>query len=95
MLERCVCGLAVVMGLFCAWIGSVLAANRLQAAGKAYRKTEALTQTMPDGWSSWFLGGFSELTIGAQYLWAVLAWASWFFAGACLMVLGLRLFYHA
>ncbi len=94
MLEQCVCALAIVMGIFCAWIGSAVAGNRLQSAGRAYRKIEALYETMPDGWSSWFLGGFSELTIGTQYLWAFLAWTSWVFAGGCLMVLGLRLFYH-
>ena len=93
--ERVVSGLAIMMGVISACIGTMWAATRLRAAGRAYRKTETLYAAMPDGWSSWFLGGFSGLTVGAGWFRAAAAWVVWMVAGLGLIALGLRLFWRA
>lgn len=93
--EHVVSGLAIMIGMISAWIGTMWAANRVRAAGRAYRKTETLYATMPDGWSSWFLGGFSGLAVGAGWFRAAGAWIVWMAAGLGLIALGLRLFWRA
>ena len=90
-----VSGLAIVIGMISACIGTVWAAHRLRTVGRAYRKTATLYATMPDGWSSWFLGGFSELAVGAGWFRAAAAWIVWMVAGLGLIGLGLRLFWRA
>jgi hypothetical protein len=93
--EWVVSGLAIMIGVISAWIGTMWAADRLRAAGRAYRKTETLYAAMPDGWSSWFLGGFSGLAVGAGWFRAAAGWTVWMLAGIGLIALGLRLFWRA
>ncbi len=95
MSEGAASGLLILMGLISAWVGMALASTRLRAAGRAYRKTETLYETMPEGWASWFLGGFSGLTMGIHWLWAALALAAWGAVGLCLIGLGLHVVWRA
>ena len=85
-------GLVVLMGLLAIGVGMAMARRHLQTAGRAYRKTETLYEAMPEGWGSWFLGGFSGLTMGAHSLWAAAALTGWTVAGLLLIGLGLRVF---
>ena len=95
MAEQVISGLVIVTGVISTAVGIAAAAGRLRAAGRAYRKTETLYAAMPEGWNSWFLGGFSGLTMGTHLLWAIVVLASWTLAGACLITLGLLLFWRA
>jgi len=88
-------GLAIVAGLIAAGIGMALAGNRLRFAHRALRRTGTLYDGMPEGWGSWFLGGFSGMAAGTQWLRATLTLAGWAVAGLCLIGLGVRLFWRA
>ena len=94
MTERIVSGLVIATGLISAGVGVAAATSRVKDAGRASRRTASLYQTMPEGWASWFVGGFSALTIGTHWLWAAVALTGWTIAGACLIGLGLRLFWR-
>ena len=87
-----VSGLVITTGLISAGVGIVAAAGRLRTAQRAYRRTEALHTAMSGGWGAWFLGGFSGVTMGTQWLSAVTAWFVWTVAGVYLISLGIRLF---
>ena len=91
MIERVMSGLVIVTGLTATSVGVLAATHRLRAASRAYRKTETLYAAMPDGWGSWFLGGFSSLTVWTHWLLAAIALTGWVLAGVFLMSLGLRL----
>ena len=82
MMEWLVSTLVMATGLLSAGVGVAAAAVRLKDAGRAYRKTETLYATMPEGWSSWFLGGFSGMAVGLHWLWAALIVIGWTTAGA-------------
>ena len=84
-------GLVIATGLISTGVGVISARHRLRAAGRTLRKTETLSATLPDGWATWFLEGFSSLTVGAQWLWATLTLLGWTLAGAILIGLGLTL----
>ncbi len=94
MIERFMSGLVIVMGLVAAGVGIVTANHRIRAAGRAHRKISTLYAAMPEGWSSWFVGGFSSLTVGTHWLRATLALTGWRLAGVFLMGLGPRLFWR-
>ncbi len=94
MTEHLISGLVIVTGLTAAGTGLALAGSRLRAAGRAYRKTKTLYAAMPDGWSSWFLEGFSGVALGTHWVWAVLTLLGWTLAGVCLIGLGLQLFHR-
>ena len=95
MLEGTASGLLILMGLISVWVGMALASTRLEAAGRAYRKTETLYETMPEGWASWFLGGFSGVAMGTHWLWAAMALAAWVMVAVCLIGLGFQVVWHA
>ena len=95
MIGQLVSGLVVVTGLTALGVGVAAAASRLRGADRAYRKTEMLYAGMPEGWTSWFLGGFSTLTAGTHWLRAMAALVGWMAAGALLIGLGLALFWRA
>ena len=95
MTEQLSSGLVIVTGIIATGAGALLAANHLREAGRAYRKTRSLYEAMPEGWSSWFVGGFSGLTMGTHCLWATLTLLGWTLAGVSLIALGLRLFWRA
>jgi hypothetical protein len=90
-----VSGLAVITGLIAVGVGVSAAVSRIREALRAYHKTATLYAAMPDGWLSWFLGGFSEVTIGVRYLraTAILVW--WAATGLCLIALGFCLWGRA
>ena len=92
--ERFIGTLVIVMGVVSAWVGIAASASCLRTAGRASRQTEMLYAAMPEGWASWFLGGFSGLTAGIQRLWAIAAFGGWTLAGLCLVSLGLRLIWQ-
>jgi len=94
MTQRLISTLVVMMGVLSASVGLLIAARRLRAAGRAYRKIGTLYEAMPEGWSSWFLGGFSGLTLGTHWLWAMAALAMWVTAGVCFIGLGIGLFWR-
>ena len=94
-MNQLVSGLVVVTGLAALGVGVAAAASRLRDAGRAYRKTETLYAAMPDGWTSWFVGGFSGLSVGTQWLWAAVSLVSWVGAGLCLIGLGVRLLWRS
>ena len=88
-------GLVIVMGLLSAGVGMVSAAHRLRRADRAHRRITTLAAVMPEGWASWFVGGFSSLSVGTYWLWATAALLGWSTAGLLLIGLGLRLFWRA
>jgi len=92
MSDALISSLAIAAGCLSAGVGYVVAVARLRVARRAYRKTAALNAALPGSWNAWFLGGFSSLTVGTQWLSALAAWGVWTLAGACLIALGLRLF---
>ncbi len=91
MVERMMSGLVIIMGLIATGVGITTAMSRLRVASRAYRRTATLYASMPEGWTSWFLGGFSSLTVGSHWLWATVALTGWTVAGAFLIGLGLQL----
>ena len=92
MTELVTSGLVIAAGVLSAGVGYLVAAGRLRTARRVYRKTEALNATLPESWGSWFLGGFSGVTMGTQWLSAAAVWLVWTLAGVGLIGLGLRLF---
>lgn len=95
MTQRLISTLLMMTGALSASVGLLIAVSRLRAAGRAYRKIGTLYEVMPNGWSSWFLGGFSELTMGSHWLWAMVTLAAWVIAGLWFIGLGLRLLWRA
>ena len=91
MTEQVVSGLVIATGLISTGVGLTIAGRRLRHAGRAYRRTQTLYETLPEGWASWFLQGFSGLTVGTHWLRAILAFTGWALAGLGLISLGLRL----
>ena len=83
-------GLVIVMGLMATGVGVTAAVHRLRVARRAFRKLETLYDAMPESWSSWFVGGFSSLTIGTHWLRAAMTLSAWAIAGLSLVWLGLQ-----
>ena len=94
MTQHVMNGLVIVTGLIATAVGIVAAAGRLRAAGRAHRRIETLYASMPEGWSSWFLGGFSDVTLGARWLRALAVLVIWTLTGAWFIGLGLRAFWR-
>ena len=94
MVEQCVGWLVIAMGLIAAAVGIAVAIHRLQTASRVYHRTAILYDAMPEGWTSWFLKGFSTLSVGSHWVLASLLLIGWMTAGACLVGLGLRLFWR-
>ena len=84
--------LVVATGLVAVIVGWMGAAQRLRCARRAYRKTTARHEALSGGWDAWFLGGFSGVTMGTQWLSALAAWAVWTLAGVCFIGLGVYAF---
>ena len=94
MIEQVASGLIIATGVMSSAVGIAAAGGRLRTAGRAYRRTETLYEAMPEGWHSWFLGGFSGVTMGTHWLRAIIVLASWTVAGLCLITLGLLLIWR-
>ena len=95
MIAHSISGLVILMGLVCGGVGIAMAVGRCRVASRAYRRTGLLYEAMPDGWASWFLGGFSSLTVGSYWLYAMMALVGWTAAGLFLIGLGLQLLWRA
>ncbi len=87
-------GLVIVLGLIATGVGVTAAAHRLRTARRTFRKLETLYDAMPESWGSWFVGGFSSLTIGTHWLRAAMTLAAWAIAGLSLVWLGLQSFWR-
>ena len=92
--ERFVGTLVIAMGIISAWVGIATATSHVRTAERTYRRTEILSAVMPGGWSSWFVGGFAHMTVGAQWIWATVALIGWTVAGLLLIGLGLQVFWR-
>ena len=92
MLERLASGLVIVTGLIVTGVGIVAAIHHLRKAGRIYRRTETLYDGMPEGWSAWFVEGFSVFTIGSRWLWAIVVLIGSAVAGLYFVGIGCRLF---
>jgi hypothetical protein len=91
-MAQAVMGIVVVLiGLVAAGVGAIVASQRLRAARRTYRKTTSLAQATPEGWGTWFLGGFSGVALGVRWLAAAAIWLLWTLAGAWFIGLGIRL----
>lgn len=95
MTERWISALIILTGVIAASVGLLITVSRLRAAGRAYRKIGTFYDTMSDGWSFWFLGGFSGLTMGTHWLWAMATLTVSMSVGIWFIACGLRLFQHA
>ncbi len=84
-------GMTIVMGLIAACVGMVVANHSIRSARRAYRRTTLHSAATLGGWGSWFLSGFSGVTMGVQWLYAVGMWLIWTAAGFGLIWLGIRL----
>jgi len=84
--------LMIAIGLLSAGVGALFARSRWQAARRSFRRTSSLSATTAEGWDSWFLGGFSEVTMGIRRLSTVLAWLVLTLAGTWFVGAGIRLF---
>ena len=83
--------LSIAAGIVAAWVGLVATRQALRTARRAYRKTAGLCAAAPEGWSGWFLDGFSGVTMGLRWLYAMVAWLTWTLAGLGFIGVGLRL----
>jgi len=83
--------LTVVTGLIAAGVGIVVAGRSIQSARRVYRRTASRSAAALGGWGAWFLGGFSGMTMGLRWLYAVALWLGWTVAGIGLIGLGIRL----
>ena len=93
-MERFMSGLVIAMGLLSAGVGMVAARHRLRSADRAHRRITTRYAAMPEGWTSWFVGGFSSLAVGTHWLWVVVALLGWSMVGLFLIGLGLRLYWR-
>ena len=84
-------GLTILMGLIAAFVGMVVANHSIHSARRTYRRTTLLSAASLGGWGSWFLSGFSGMTMGVQWLYAVGLWLIWTVAGLGLIWLGIQL----
>ncbi len=94
-MEPLVSALIVATGGLALGTGLLLARARLRTARRAHRKTATLHAAMPDGWSAWFLDGFSGLALGTHWLLAAAGGIAWTLAGVYLIGLGIRLLVRA
>ena len=64
-------GLTIVIGLLSVGVGLLLANQSLHAARRTYRRTAFHSAASLEHWGSWFLGGFSGMTMGIRWLYAI------------------------
>ena len=84
-------GATIAMGMTAAWIGTMVATRSLSSARRIYRRTSGLSAASVQSWGSWFVGGFSGVTMGIRWLYAVAVWLGWMAAGLGLIWLGIQL----
>jgi hypothetical protein len=81
-------GSLMILGGAAALIGLALAQRSLRLAHRAHAWTARRSDTTVEGWDAWFLTGFSDLTMGIRWLYALVVWSAWTLAGAGLIGLG-------
>lgn len=91
MIEPFASAVAVTTGLVLAGVGVIGATKRVRMAQRAHAKTAALCGTLPEGWDAWFVSGFSDVTMGTRWLFAVAVGCAWVVVGVCFIGLGLHL----
>ena len=94
MIEHLISALVIAMGVLATAVGVIASANRLRIAGRAHRRIETLYDSMSESWTAWFLGGFSGVSLGTHWVWAILVLIGWSLAGLGLISLGLRLIWR-
>ena len=85
-------GLVMATGCVSVVVGMAVAMYYLNRARRTYHRTVSLSAAAPEEWGSWFLGGFSSLTMGIRWLYAIAAWLALTLAGMGVIGLGIRLF---
>ena len=75
-------------------MGAALAKDRLQAVHRTYQRTATLSASSGQGWSEWFVGGFSGIAMGFRWLSIIAASLAWTLAGVGLIGLGVQLLSH-
>ena len=83
-------GLMIATGLVALAVGCVMAGHALRDARRAYLRTASLSTATLESWSSWFLDGFSGVTMGIRWLFAIGLWLGWTVIGICLIGVGIR-----
>lgn len=78
--------LVIVTGVVAALSGVVVIQSRLAKV----QRTTARSAILADDWSAWFVGGFSQMTVGARGLLAVAVGLAWVLAGVGLIGLGVQ-----
>jgi hypothetical protein len=78
-------------GLLAAGVGIAIAQQVVRTTLRAQQRLSTLSTTVVEGWDAWFIGGFSGVTAGFSWLYAVGVFALWATAGLGLMGLGIRL----
>jgi hypothetical protein len=92
MLMQWVVGsLTILTGLTAIGVGMAVAIRSLDSARRVYRRTASRSAATLEAWGAWFVGGFSGLTMGIRWLYAVALWLGWTAAGIGLIGLGIRL----
>ena len=84
--------LIILTGLVAAGVGIAVASRSLRATRRAYCRIVSRSASTLDPWGTWFLGGFSGLAMGIQWLYTVLAWLTWAVAGTVLIRIGFGCF---
>jgi len=84
--------LTILTGLTAVGVGMAVATRSLASARRVYRRTTSRSSATLEAWGAWFVGGFSGMTMGIRWLYAVALWLGWTAAGIGLVGLGVRLF---
>ena len=74
MIDAVMGGLIFVMGVMTAWLGLTAVHHDLKTAEQAFQRIGRPAVTTFEAWDSWFLTGFSAVTVGLRWLFAVVAW---------------------
>ena len=91
MLELALTLLCLVGSLVAVGIGVTVAAGQLRWLRRWRAKRQGVLSTMPEGWGVWFFQGFSDMTVGTQFLRTALVLAFWIVLAMSFVGLGFRL----
>lgn len=89
--DTVIASLLVATGVVAAGVGVSVARGALQTAGRTYQKLAARCAAAAEGWGAWFVSGFSDVTMGLCWVYALAAWLAWTLAGLSLIGAGVRL----
>ncbi|MCI0457044.1 MAG: hypothetical protein L0Z62_08700 [Gemmataceae bacterium] len=83
--------MAILVGAAAVGAGMLVAMRSVRFARRAYRRTSSLSAVASEGWGTWFLGGFSDVTMGIRWLSALASLVAWTLVGVGLIGVGVRL----